>query len=121
MVMMLSGWQLAAVCVVSLIGAMASTLSRLSLDGLADRWETDEVCRRRMLNDHSLMVWSKPELTGVPSMEHAKMNYVPLLFFFEEWVKVCDCPRTPSLPQVKKQAGAALPVHHMSFPAKLNL
>ena len=80
-------------------------LPRLALEGLAERWENDEACRRRMLNDNALMIWKSPASTGVPSMEHAKMNYPSLVHFFEVWAELCDHPRTPSLPQIKKQAG----------------
>ena len=96
---------------------MAPTLSRLSLEGLAEKWECDEMCRRRMLNEQQILVWKKPELTGVPSMEHAKMNFVALIHFFEAWVKVCDCPRTPSLPQVKKEASLRAFLHHAALHA----
>ena len=83
---------------------MVGRIPKASLAGLAELWEAEEAIRRRVLFDKKLLHWSKPELTGIPSLKHAKLNFQILKPFFSLWASGCTKPRTPSLDTVKKQA-----------------
>ena len=83
---------------------MVGKIPKASLAGLAELWESDERIRRRFLFDKKLLEWSKPELTGIPSLKHAKLNFLVLKPFFSMWANGCTKPRTPALDVVNKQA-----------------
>ena len=84
-----------------------------SLAGLAERWEADEVLRRRMLDLHALMQWKDPASTGTASMQHAKMNCLVLKPLFELWGASWAQPRTPSLPAIRKEAPSCVHIRRV--------
>ena len=83
---------------------MAGRIPKAPLTGLAEAWEADERVRRRMLHEGRLLLWLKPEQTGIPSMGNAKLNTPVLQPLFKIWANSCTKPRTPTLESVRKQA-----------------
>ena len=84
-----------------------------TLGGLAERWEADEVLRRRLLDHHALMQWKDPASTGTASMQHAKFNYLVLKPLFELWALSSPLPRTPSLSDIRKEAPSYVHIGHV--------
>lgn len=66
-----------------------------SLLGLAEAWEGEKEIRNRLQTQGVLTLWPRPEVTGLPSLAAAALNYAPLKHLIKHW-----CPQHPvgSLP-----------------------
>lgn len=67
------------------------------LDGLAELWEASEPVRRRAFNEKALLMWPKPESTGVASYSAARLNAVVLLPFYTMWARSVATPKAPGV------------------------
>ena len=85
--------------------AARADVEREAFKGLASEWEGCQTTRRRLLLDHFLLKWPKPELTGVPSYASASLNFHTLEPLFRLWAANMAIPKTPRVTSLVAEAG----------------
>lgn len=80
-----------------------TAIPKVTLDGLAQKWESSETIRRQLATDRRLLLWKNPELVGVVSFKAAVANASVLEPFFETWTSRSTSCRSPSVKSLLKE------------------
>lgn len=75
-----------------------------SLAGLAKAWNDDEVIRKQLLGEKTLLSWPDPKMTGVINFATIAHNGRVLAHVLEKWCPQVDAPKTVNIDHVRAEA-----------------
>ena len=85
------------------------------LDGLAKKWDADEIIRDRLLRHGSLLAWPNPKMQGVINFSTMAMNYRVIELLLQLWCPQMDQPKTVIIDQVREEVGNFWAKQNMFF------
>lgn len=86
----------------------------VSLAGLMNKWNSDDVVREQFLHKKSLLKWPSPKHVGVINFNTLSLNARVMGKVLEVWCPQLDTPKTVWMDHVRDEAGAPQNINNLN-------